>query len=79
PRLLAWHPNNSIALAIIRSYCNTIYNLHLMCRPCPEGWESFGERCYLYTHDRLDWISSQYHCLSVGGNLAMVKSEEEQV
>ncbi|CAB1321024.1 unnamed protein product [Coregonus sp. 'balchen'] len=50
-----------------------------VCMPCPEGWESFGERCYLYTYDRRDWISSQYHCLSVGGNLAMVKSEEEQI
>uniref|UniRef100_A0A6Q2YK26 C-type lectin domain-containing protein n=1 Tax=Esox lucius TaxID=8010 RepID=A0A6Q2YK26_ESOLU len=46
---------------------------------CPEGWESFGEKCYLYSQDRWDWSSSQYHCLSAGGNLAMVKNEEEQV
>ncbi|CAB1351164.1 unnamed protein product [Coregonus sp. 'balchen'] len=40
-----------------------------------------GERCYFYTQDtqdRQDCISSRYHCLSVGGNLVMVKSEEEQ-
>ncbi|XP_035648535.1 lactose-binding lectin l-2-like [Oncorhynchus keta] len=49
------------------------------CRPCPEGWDSFGERCCLYTQERQNWISGQYHCLSVGGNLAMVKSEEEQI
>nr|XP_046218335.1 C-type lectin domain family 1 member A-like [Oncorhynchus gorbuscha]XP_046218336.1 C-type lectin domain family 1 member A-like [Oncorhynchus gorbuscha] len=49
------------------------------CRPCPEGWESFGERCCLHTQERQNWISSQYHCLSAGGNLAMVKSEEEQI
>nr|XP_023830525.1 C-type lectin domain family 6 member A-like [Salvelinus alpinus] len=49
------------------------------CRPCPEGWMSFGERCCLYTQERQNWISSQYHCASVGGNLATVKSEEEQI
>ncbi|KAJ8000039.1 hypothetical protein DPEC_G00200670 [Dallia pectoralis] len=49
------------------------------CTSCPEGWESFGEKCYFYSHDRQDWSSSQYHCLSAGGNLAMVKNVEEQI
>ncbi|KAL0962405.1 hypothetical protein UPYG_G00339620 [Umbra pygmaea] len=49
------------------------------CSSCPAEWEPFGEKCYLYSHERRDWSSSQYHCLSVGGSLAMVKNEEEQM
>ncbi|KAM6959192.1 CD209 antigen-like protein C [Aplochiton taeniatus] len=50
-----------------------------VCRPCPEGWESVRQRCYLFSQDRRDWISSQYHCTSLGGSLVMVRSEDEQV
>ncbi|KAG9355365.1 hypothetical protein JZ751_000203 [Albula glossodonta] len=49
------------------------------CRHCPEGWVSFGEKCYLYSSDRQDWKTSQCHCMSVGGQLVVIRSEEEQV
>ncbi|KAM6974297.1 LOW QUALITY PROTEIN: uncharacterized protein LKV04_015935 [Tautogolabrus adspersus] len=28
--------------------------------------------------DRTDWISSQYHCMTLGGAVAIVRTEEEQ-
>ncbi|XP_019905755.3 C-type lectin domain family 4 member E-like [Esox lucius] len=65
----------------LNQYCSIANstNNERECSSCPEGWESFGEKCYLYSQDRWDWSSSQYHCLSAGGNLAMVKNEEEQI
>ncbi|KAG7457714.1 hypothetical protein MATL_G00230050 [Megalops atlanticus] len=49
------------------------------CRLCPEGWEFFGGKCYLYSTDRQDWKSSRCNCMSLGGHLVVIKSEEEQV
>ncbi|KAJ8267754.1 hypothetical protein COCON_G00129260 [Conger conger] len=49
------------------------------CRHCPDGWELFGEKCYLYSADRQDWKTSQCHCMSVGGHLVVIGSEAEQV
>ncbi|KAJ8335023.1 hypothetical protein SKAU_G00406620 [Synaphobranchus kaupii] len=48
------------------------------CRGCPEGWELFGEKCFLYSDDRQDWKTSQCHCMSKGGHLVIIGSEEEQ-
>lgn len=49
------------------------------CRPCPAGWTSQGDKCFLFTQDRADWISSQYQCMAVGGAVATVRTEDEQV
>ncbi|XP_071382771.1 C-type lectin domain family 4 member E-like [Centroberyx affinis] len=49
------------------------------CRPCLANWTSRGESCYLFSRDRADWISSQYHCMAAGGALVRVNSEEEQI
>ncbi|XP_070778295.1 C-type lectin domain family 1 member A-like [Enoplosus armatus] len=49
------------------------------CRPCPAGWTSQGEKCFLFSQDRADWISSQYRCMALGGAVATVRTEEEQV
>ncbi|XP_047461799.1 ladderlectin-like [Mugil cephalus] len=48
------------------------------CRPCLEGWTLQGDKCFLFSQDRADWISSQYHCMSLGGAVATVRTEEEQ-
>ncbi|XP_038581422.1 C-type lectin domain family 6 member A-like isoform X2 [Micropterus salmoides] len=50
-----------------------------VCRPCQAGWTHQGEKCFLFSQDRADWISSQYHCLALGGAVATVRTEEEQV
>ncbi|XP_042290578.1 C-type lectin domain family 6 member A-like isoform X1 [Thunnus maccoyii] len=49
------------------------------CSPCPAGWTSEGEKCFLFSKDRADWISSQYRCMALGGAVVQVRTEEEQV
>ncbi|XP_031150604.1 C-type lectin domain family 4 member C-like isoform X1 [Sander lucioperca] len=50
-----------------------------VCRPCPAGWTLQGEKCFLFSQDRADWISSQYRCMALGGAVATVRTEEEQL
>ncbi|XP_044027581.1 C-type lectin domain family 6 member A-like isoform X2 [Siniperca chuatsi] len=50
-----------------------------VCSPCPAGWTPQGEKCFLFSQDRMDWISSQYRCMALGGAVATVRTEEEQV
>ncbi|XP_059205196.1 C-type lectin domain family 1 member A-like [Centropristis striata] len=50
-----------------------------VCSPCPAGWTPQGEKCYLFSQERADWISSQYRCMAQGGTVATVRTEEEQV
>ncbi|KAK5854765.1 hypothetical protein PBY51_004934 [Eleginops maclovinus] len=50
-----------------------------VCTPCPTGWMPNGEKCFLFCQDRADWISSQYRCMALGGAVATVRTEEEQV
>ncbi|XP_067380732.1 uncharacterized protein [Channa argus] len=49
------------------------------CSPCPAGWTPLGDKCYLFSQDRADWISSQYRCMTLGGAVATVRTEDEQV
>ncbi|XP_054462591.1 C-type lectin domain family 1 member A-like [Anoplopoma fimbria] len=49
------------------------------CRPCPAGWTPQGHKCFQFSVDRADWISSQYRCMALGGAVATVRTEEEQV
>ncbi|XP_051247108.1 C-type lectin domain family 6 member A-like isoform X2 [Dicentrarchus labrax] len=49
------------------------------CRPCPADWTPQGEKCFLFSQDRADWMSSQYRCMALGGAVATVRTEEEQV
>ncbi|XP_062292388.1 C-type lectin domain family 1 member A-like [Scomber scombrus] len=37
------------------------------CSSCPAGWIPKGEKCFLFSQDRADWISSQYRCMTQGG------------
>ncbi|KAM9385877.1 uncharacterized protein KZ484_007464 [Pholidichthys leucotaenia] len=48
------------------------------CRPCLDGWLLLGDKCLLFSQDRADWISSQYHCMALGGAVVTVRTEEEQ-
>uniref|UniRef100_A0A3B4TEH9 C-type lectin domain-containing protein n=1 Tax=Seriola dumerili TaxID=41447 RepID=A0A3B4TEH9_SERDU len=34
--------------------------------PCPTSWMPQGEKCFFFSQDRADWISSQYRCMAVG-------------
>ncbi|XP_041664367.1 C-type lectin domain family 6 member A-like [Cheilinus undulatus] len=43
------------------------------------GWIPQGQKCFLFSQDRADWISSQYRCMTLGGAVVIVRTEEEQV
>ncbi|XP_026203814.1 C-type lectin domain family 6 member A-like isoform X2 [Anabas testudineus] len=49
------------------------------CSLCPAGWTPQGEKCFLFSQDRADWISTQYRCMTLGGAVATVRTEDEQV
>ncbi|XP_040909894.1 lactose-binding lectin l-2-like [Toxotes jaculatrix] len=49
------------------------------CRPCPAGWTPQGEKCFLFSQDRTDWIRSQYRCMALGGAVVAVRTEDEQL
>ncbi|XP_072561040.1 lactose-binding lectin l-2-like [Paramormyrops kingsleyae] len=44
---------------------------------CPPGWINFKNRCFKYIAVGKTWIDSELNCLSSGGNLASIHSEEE--
>ncbi|KAK5910932.1 hypothetical protein CgunFtcFv8_005150 [Champsocephalus gunnari] len=50
-----------------------------VCTPCPAGWTPNGDKCFLFSQDRADWLSSQYRCMALGGAVATVQTEDEQV
>ncbi|XP_015236978.1 PREDICTED: C-type lectin domain family 4 member E-like [Cyprinodon variegatus] len=64
----------------LSQYCPTINSStgDRECRPCLADWKLNGDKCFYFSEDRADWISSQYRCMSLGGAVATVKTEEEQ-
>ncbi|XP_078811259.1 CD209 antigen-like protein A [Oryzias latipes] len=45
---------------------------------CPEGWKRFGSSCYYKSTEKRDWTDSRSFCQSVGFDLVVVNSKEEQ-
>ncbi|XP_042560648.1 CD209 antigen-like protein E [Clupea harengus] len=48
------------------------------CRVCPDGWAHNSGKCYLFSSTRKTWSQSRDHCITLGGHLAIVNSQEEQ-
>ncbi|TDH06446.1 hypothetical protein EPR50_G00113310 [Perca flavescens] len=46
--------------------------------PCPPGWTQFGSRCFAFYSETKSWINAENFCISAGGNLASIHSDEEQ-
>ncbi|KAG9356093.1 hypothetical protein JZ751_000937 [Albula glossodonta] len=44
---------------------------------CPAGWMNFNDRCFRYVGRKEEWADAEAHCLTLGGNLASVHSEDE--
>ncbi|XP_063333296.1 ladderlectin-like [Pelmatolapia mariae] len=44
---------------------------------CPDGWFSYGSRCFKFINSPSSWISAEEHCNSLGGNLASVTNPRE--
>ncbi|XP_058850046.1 C-type lectin domain family 4 member F-like isoform X8 [Acipenser ruthenus] len=49
-----------------------------VCKACPQNWELFNGKCYYFSTDRMNWISSRDNCTSLGGHLVIIESNGEQ-
>ncbi|CAJ1082999.1 hepatic lectin-like isoform X2 [Xyrichtys novacula] len=49
------------------------------CLKCEEGWERFGEMCYNFSTNKLNWNASRDDCQRRGGDLVKIESREEQI
>ncbi|MGH0153470.1 UNVERIFIED_CONTAM: hypothetical protein FKN15_027299, partial [Acipenser sinensis] len=45
---------------------------------CPEKWVQFNGKCYYFSTDTMNWNSSRTSCVSMGADLVIIESEEEQ-
>ncbi|XP_051783571.1 low affinity immunoglobulin epsilon Fc receptor-like isoform X4 [Erpetoichthys calabaricus] len=48
------------------------------CSFCPDSWQPFNSECYYFSTDQMDWNSSKYDCLSRGGHLVIIDTDQEQ-
>ncbi|KAJ7991859.1 hypothetical protein DPEC_G00288230 [Dallia pectoralis] len=48
------------------------------CEPCPKHWVFHGGKCYFFSTDSLNWTQSRDRCVSMGGHLVIINSQEEQ-
>ncbi|MCI4377084.1 hypothetical protein PGIGA_G00199540 [Pangasianodon gigas] len=46
-------------------------------RCCPSGWVQYDGRCFIYQATKLIWASAEKHCLSLGGHLISIHSEND--
>ncbi|KAL4624099.1 C-type lectin domain family 4 member E-like isoform X2 [Arapaima gigas] len=49
------------------------------CKACPPGWEFGVGKCYYFSNDSLPWNKSAGNCITMGGHLVIINSEEEQL
>ncbi|KAF5898088.1 C-type lectin domain family 6 member A-like, partial [Clarias magur] len=48
------------------------------CKPCGEGWQSLGLKCYYFSTEKQIWTQSRDYCVSKGGHLVIITSQTEQ-
>ncbi|KAJ8260439.1 hypothetical protein GJAV_G00182110 [Gymnothorax javanicus] len=48
------------------------------CKPCPQGWEQFGSKCYFFSTESKNWTESRIDCIKRGADLVIIESKEEQ-
>ncbi|XP_041654456.1 galactose-specific lectin nattectin-like [Cheilinus undulatus] len=54
------------------------YGSHLgSCKVCPPGWTQFGQLCYMFNFNKMDWADAERFCTTIGGNLASIHSKSE--
>ncbi|KAL0961975.1 hypothetical protein UPYG_G00334100 [Umbra pygmaea] len=47
-------------------------------RACAEGWVFHGGKCYFFSNVLIKWTQSRDQCVSMGGHLVIINSQEEQ-
>ncbi|KAL2079241.1 hypothetical protein ACEWY4_024985 [Coilia grayii] len=45
---------------------------------CTAGWEYFSGKCYYFSTDMKNWAESRDACVTMGGHLVIIETEEEQ-
>ncbi|XP_069122655.1 perlucin-like protein [Argopecten irradians] len=45
---------------------------------CRNGWATFEENCYLFSHGRSTWGEAYATCLALHSDLAVITSDDEQ-
>ncbi|KAL0961808.1 hypothetical protein UPYG_G00331960 [Umbra pygmaea] len=48
------------------------------CKRCAEGWVFNEKKCYFFSTDLMKWTQSRDRCVSMGGHLVIITSQEEQ-
>ncbi|KAK1898599.1 Galactose-specific lectin nattectin [Dissostichus eleginoides] len=44
---------------------------------CPPGWTKHGSRCFIWKNIQTYWFDAERRCISIGGNLASIRSTHE--
>ncbi|XP_032374707.1 CD209 antigen-like protein E isoform X2 [Etheostoma spectabile] len=47
------------------------------CSECPDGWRQFGDQCYHFSGDKLDWLKSRDSCAEMGSHLIILHTMEQ--
>ncbi|KAI1885771.1 hypothetical protein AGOR_G00207230 [Albula goreensis] len=47
------------------------------CRPCPDSWLHFEDKCYYFSSDKMDWEKSKESCEAMGSHLAILHSHAQ--
>ncbi|XP_055250837.1 killer cell lectin-like receptor subfamily G member 1 [Moschus berezovskii] len=49
------------------------------CVPCPDLWFGYGDNCYYFSVDKMNWNSSLEFCLSEDAHLLIFKDKKEMI
>ncbi|XP_028973548.2 ladderlectin isoform X3 [Esox lucius] len=44
---------------------------------CPDGWDEYSDKCYVYVPIKATWPEAERNCLLLGGNLVSVQDHSE--
>ena len=44
---------------------------------CPSDWSEYGNNCYKFFMENMNWANAESHCTEQGGHLASVHSDQE--
>ncbi|XP_015274908.1 PREDICTED: C-type lectin domain family 2 member B-like, partial [Gekko japonicus] len=44
--------------------------------PCPRYWIGYEGKCYYFSREKRDWVSSKHYCSSHNASLARIEKEE---
>ncbi|KAM7404399.1 hypothetical protein PAMP_011744 [Pampus punctatissimus] len=47
------------------------------CETCPAGWSQVGSRCFMFHFAEKDWSDAEITCVSLGGNLASIRTADD--